>query len=264
MVMSHGRFPGDGVTGRSPSLDSHGFFAAGVSDLALAFSALTGEPDAADLPVRPPRLLLWNAAPLGVVEPEMRAVLTAVGDKLVAAGAIVDEFPDERLIAEVTAAHPVVMTYEAAHERAAELRQADRLSPPLAAPLRTGAGTSESENRKALRIVDGAAATVAGLLRRYDAILGPAAPGPAPVGLSATGDPALSRPWQALGLPQLAVPATSAGVPMGVQLIGRARGETGLLATGCWTEGAITRRRQDRRRWRTAAATASLTPSRGA
>jgi Asp-tRNA(Asn)/Glu-tRNA(Gln) amidotransferase A subunit family amidase len=69
LAMSYGRFPMDGVTGLSPSLDSHGVFAAGVADLALAFSALTGEPDTG-LPNRP-RLLLWHPP----VEPEMGAAV---------------------------------------------------------------------------------------------------------------------------------------------------------------------------------------------
>ncbi|MFA3835317.1 hypothetical protein [Streptomyces aureus] len=44
------------------------------------------------------------------------------------------------------------------------------------------------------------------LLTDADAVLGPAAPGAAPKGLTATGSPALSRPWQLLGLPALTVP----------------------------------------------------------
>ncbi|TVT45947.1 amidase [Amycolatopsis rhizosphaerae] len=241
MVMSHGRFPVDGVTGLSPSLDSHGLYAAGVTDLALAFSALTGEPDAAAAPARPARLLLWSATPLGVVEPAMRAALDAVLGRLVAAGAVVDEFPDERLIADVAVAHPVVMAYEAARERAVERDQADRLSAALANLLRTGASTPESAYQRARRSVGAAAETVSGLMRSYDAILGPAAPGPAPLGLASTGDPVLSRPWQALGVPQLSVPAlsTADGLPLGVQLIGRDREETALLATGCWVERAL-------------------------
>ncbi|OXM72453.1 MULTISPECIES: amidase family protein [Amycolatopsis] len=237
LVLSHGRFPVDGVTGLSPSLDSHGFYTAGVGDLALAFSALTGEPDAAAAPPVPPRLLLWT----GTAGPAMREALTAARDRLVAAGAVVEAFPEERLIAEVTAAHPVVMAYEAARERAAELARAPELSAPLANLLRTGARTPEAEYRRAQEVVRSAAGTVAKLLRSCDAILGPAAPGPAPAGLAATGDPVLSRPWQALGAPQLAVPglSTADGLPLGLQLIGRAREETALLATGCWVERTL-------------------------
>jgi Asp-tRNA(Asn)/Glu-tRNA(Gln) amidotransferase A subunit family amidase len=241
LVMSQGRFPVDGVTGLSSSLDSHGVYATRVSDLALAFSALTGEPDAGLALVRPPRLLLWSAAPLDVVEPEMRAALGTARERLSAAGAVIDEFPAERLAAEVAAAHPVVMGYEAARERGEELAQASRLSAPLANLLRTGADTPDEDYSAAQRLVREAGKRVTALLDSYDAILGPAAPGPAPVGLHATGDPVLSRPWQALGAPAVTVPGLSTpnGLPLGVQLIGRRRGETALLGTGCWAEAAL-------------------------
>ncbi|WP_242547695.1 amidase [Amycolatopsis sp. MtRt-6] len=233
LVMSHGRFPMDGVTGLSPSLDSHGVFAAGVSDLALAFSLLTGSP--ATAAARPPRLLRWRPP----VEPSMAAAIGFAAARLAAAGAAIDEFPAS--VAELTAAHPVVMAYEAARERAAELAQIARLSVPLATLLRAGLETPEASYAAALRAIRDARDRIAPLLEPYDAILGPAALGPPPAGRHATGDPVLSRPWQALGLPVVTVPglSTSEGLPLGVQLVGRRGGETALLATGCWVESAL-------------------------
>jgi Asp-tRNA(Asn)/Glu-tRNA(Gln) amidotransferase A subunit family amidase len=241
LVMSHGRFPMDGVTGLSPGLDSHGVFAASVSDLALAWSALTGEPDPGLVAGSPPRLLAWTAAPLGVVGPEMRIALAAARARSIAAGAVVDDFPEEQLAVELTAAHPVVMAYEAARERAAELTVASQLSRPLAKLLRTGEATPERDYQAARWTVDEAGTRVAELLASYDAVLIPAAPGPAPAGLSTTGDPVLSRAWQALGLPTVTVPGLSseAGLPLGVQLVGRAQEEASLLSVGCWIEAAI-------------------------
>lgn len=237
LVMSHGRFPVTGVTGLSPSLDSHGVLAASASDLALAWAALTGSPDAGLVPrAAPPRILLWWADPLAVVEEPMRAALAAAVERLRAAGATVDPFPDERLVAELTAAHPVVMGFEAAHERAAELARADELSPPLATLLRTGAATSQADYRAACEVIDAGERAVAAHLASYDVVLGPAAPGPAPRGLDATGDPVLSRAWQALGLPTVALPGLvdAHGLPLGVQLVGHRRGETELLGHAVW------------------------------
>lgn len=238
LVLTHGRFPVDGVTGLSPSLDSHGFFAAGASDLALAWSALTGDPDPGRTTGHPPRLLRWT--PQGL-EPPMATALTSACAKLRAAGAVLDEFPDEQLIAQLTTAHPVIMAYEAARERAAELAAASQLSEQLATLLRTGAATSEHDYETARRTTAEAGARLSDLLADYDAVLSPAALGPAPAGITATGDPVLSRPWQALGLPALCVPGmrSGAGLPLGLQLVGRARSETALLATACWTEAAL-------------------------
>jgi len=240
LVLTRGRLPMDGVAGLSPSLDSHGLYTARVSDLALAWSALSGEPDVAAAAGRPPRLLVWTPASL---DAGMADALAAARGRLADAGAVVEDFPDERLVTEVTAAHPVVMAYEAARERADELAVVSRLSEQLARLLRTGAATSRDDYEAARRAVAEAGTRVAELLAGYDAVLGPAAPGPAPTGLAATGDPVLSRPWQALGLPAATVPGPrdAAGLPLGLQLVGRAREETALLAAGCWVEAALTR-----------------------
>jgi Asp-tRNA(Asn)/Glu-tRNA(Gln) amidotransferase A subunit family amidase len=226
LVMSHGRFPMTGVSGLSPSLDSHGCYAAGVTDLALAWSALTGEPELTA--GRPPRLLVWS--PESLVGPEM----AAVQGRLVAAGAVVDDFPHE-LAVKAAAAQQVVMAYEAARERTEDL---SLLSEQLASLLRTGADIPVREYEAARRTVTEVGARVADLLESYDAVLGPATPGPAPEGLASTGDPVLSRPWQALGLPVVTVPGprSAAGLPFGLQLVGRVREETALLTTGCWVE----------------------------
>jgi Asp-tRNA(Asn)/Glu-tRNA(Gln) amidotransferase A subunit family amidase len=235
LVMSHGRFPVDGVVGLSHSLDSHGFYTADVADLSVAWAALAGGRPAAS-PDRPLRVLRWSAEPLGVVQDAMRQALETLDKRLTAAGAVVDDFPEERLIADVTDAHPVVMAYEAARERAAELAAAHRLSDPLANLLRTGAKTPEADYEAAKETVARARRRVTELLKRYDVIVGPAAPGAAPAGIAATGDPVLSRAWQALGLPAVTVPGLrdGAGLPLGVQAIGADRDEAALLARARW------------------------------
>lgn len=240
LVMTHGSYPVDGIVGLSPSLDSHGVYAATAADLAVAWAALSGGRPA-PRPPRPPRVLLWTADPIGVLDDEMCQALETLEKRLTEAGAVVDVFPEERLIAEVTAAHPVVMAYEAARERSAELAVADRLSEPLARLLRTGAAISDTDYDTARRTAAQARTRVTALLSSYDAIVGPAAPGAAPAGLAATGDPVLSRAWQALGLPSVTVPGLRdpAGLPLGIQAIGPAHGEAELLARSAWIETTL-------------------------
>ncbi|MDN3028096.1 amidase [Streptomyces sp. S.PB5] len=241
LVMSHGRLPNDGVTGLSPSLDAHGFYTARVTDLALAWSALTGARDAGLRSPRPPRVLLWTAQALGVVDPVMAEAVKSAGARLRAAGAVVDPFPEEHLAPELADAHLIVMAYEAARERAQELRVACRLSEPLAALLRGGATVSQADYKGARATVARGRSRLAGLLDTHDVVLGPAAPGVAPIGLTATGDPVLSRPWQALGLPAITVPGLrdAGGLPLGIQVVGRANGEEDLLASACFVESVI-------------------------
>jgi Asp-tRNA(Asn)/Glu-tRNA(Gln) amidotransferase A subunit family amidase len=72
-------------------------------------------------------------------------------------------------------------------------------------------------------------------------IMGPAAPSTAPAGLSATGSPVLSRPWQALGRPVVTVPGLRAadGMPLGLQVIGRPGDETHLFHAAAWIENVV-------------------------
>ncbi|MBZ6083657.1 amidase [Streptomyces olivaceus] len=240
LVMRHGRFPTDGVVGLSPSLDSHGVYAATATDLALAWASLTGEPDVGRSGTAP-RIALWSAAPLEVVSEEMSAAVSTANAAFASHGAQIDAFPLESLIADVTAAHPVVMAYEAARERAAELDRADRLSDPLATLLRTGADISDADYEAARGLVAAARPKIGALLSEYDVVLGPGAPGAAPPGHRATGDPVLSRAWQALGLATAAVPGLrdDAGLPLGLQVV--AGSELTALRAAVWVEQHLSR-----------------------
>jgi Asp-tRNA(Asn)/Glu-tRNA(Gln) amidotransferase A subunit family amidase len=63
----------------------------------------------------------------------------------------------------------------------------------------------------------------------------PAAPGPAPEGIQATGDPAMNLPWTHAGMPAVSLPAGRAanGLPLGLQLVARFGEDERLLA---WAE----------------------------
>ncbi|MER6939992.1 hypothetical protein ABT284_19820, partial [Nocardioides sp. NPDC000441] len=118
---------------------------------------------------------------------------------------------------------------------------ADQLSEPLAGLLRTGAETSRSDYEAALDLIARGGERVTELLGAYDVVVGAAAPGPAPRGLGATGDPVLSRPWQALGLPVVTVPGLrdAAGMPLGIQVVGHRLGEDHLVAAACAVEQSL-------------------------
>ncbi|WP_063061418.1 amidase family protein [Nocardia sienata] len=238
LVLTRGLLPTTGVTGLAHSLDSHGYYAAQVRDLACAWAALRGVPDPSAGPARPPRVAFWTAAPLGAVQPVMAEAVATLRERLRADGATVTDFAAEQTIADTTAAHKVIMAYEAARTRTTELAHADALSAPLAELLRTGAATDPRDYEDACAIVDRTRRAVLDLFAGYDAVVGPAAPGPAPAGLAATGDPVLSRAWQALGLPVVTVPGlrTADGLPLGVQVIGPPHSEAALLRTATWVQ----------------------------
>ena len=79
----------------------------------------------------------------------------------------------------------------------------------------------------------------------YDAILTPAAPGPAPRGLDSTGNPVFCSTWTYLGTPAVTLPLLQSedGMPMGVQLVGRRGNDARLLRTARWLVTTCTPRR---------------------
>jgi Asp-tRNA(Asn)/Glu-tRNA(Gln) amidotransferase A subunit family amidase len=106
------------------------------------------------------------------------------------------------------------------------------VSGKLAEVIGEGRTVSNAEYAAALARREPLYAALSQLLSRVDAILTPAATGPAPKGLASTGSPAFNFLWTYLGMPALSLPLLQAGgLPLGVQLVG-ARGEDGrLLAT---------------------------------
>jgi Asp-tRNA(Asn)/Glu-tRNA(Gln) amidotransferase A subunit family amidase len=76
---------------------------------------------------------------------------------------------------------------------------------------------------------------------RHDALLSPVAPGPAPKGLDATGDPYFCAPWSFAGMPAISLPSGLAadGLPLAIQLVGGAWAEARLLAAASWCERVL-------------------------
>ena len=74
------------------------------------------------------------------------------------------------------------------------------------------------------------------IFERYDAILTPSAPGEAPAGLDATGNPIFCSMWTYVGLPAISMPLLEGGtgLPIGVQMVGARHGDARLLRNARW------------------------------
>jgi Asp-tRNA(Asn)/Glu-tRNA(Gln) amidotransferase A subunit family amidase len=111
------------------------------------------------------------------------------------------------------------------------------LSDGLKARLEAGLAVAPQVYAAALDACEPAYGAVAAVLDDYDAILTPAATGPAPAGLGATGSPIFNGLWNYLGMPAVSLPLLQArGLPVGVQLVGRRRDDGALLRTARWLE----------------------------
>ncbi len=70
----------------------------------------------------------------------------------------------------------------------------------------------------------------------HDAVLTPVPPGPAPLGLHSTRSPIFCTIWTLCGVPAISLPLLrdAAGLPVGVQLVGRRHDDGRLLRTARW------------------------------
>ncbi len=241
-----------GVQALSPSVDALGVLARDVEDVRIVRSLLLERrlPDP-PAPSRTARLAVWDGAGVAALDAAMAATLHAAIARLEGAGFETAPLGCGEALAELTDLHERVMGFEAARELAVEAAQQQRLSARMRALLADGARIGWSVHRRTLERVEALRAHVAVALDGFDAVLAPAAPGPAPHGLEATGPPHLSRSWQLLGRPALALPAgrDDAGLPLGLQLVGRRRGSEELLALGAGVAPLFdpAERRADRR-----------------
>ncbi|WP_405855873.1 amidase [Streptomyces sp. NBC_01515] len=227
-----------GITGLSPSLDAPGLITPGVTELAAVVEAVDGT--RAEVPDWT-GVLVWRGTELADIDPAMLDALDRTAKALTATGAKANDLGGQVRTPELAETHATVMAYEAARSLAAEAEYPESLSTPLRELLERGRRTSEGEYRRAQHIAGTARARVLDLLTRVDVILAPAAPGPAPRGLDATGTPVLSRPWQLLGLPVVTVPGhrDPHGMPLGLQLIGHPDRVARLLGIARHTEAVI-------------------------
>ena len=73
-------------------------------------------------------------------------------------------------------------------------------------------------------------------------LLVPSAPGEAPEGLEATGDPMFNRLWTLLHTPAVTLPGLTGpqGLPVGVQMIGPLGADERLLRIAAWMQAHLT------------------------
>jgi Asp-tRNA(Asn)/Glu-tRNA(Gln) amidotransferase A subunit family amidase len=238
---SFGTISRSGVLLFAESLDTVGALARSVADAALLASVAASRPDllVPDAPGPVPRVGVHRTAAWELLSAGSRVAVTDAARRLALAGADVADAALPAWFAELPGAQATVMAFEAARSFAPERREhGARLSPQLRALLDDGAGRSPAEYLDALALAQAGRQELAALFERHDLILTPSAPGEAPAGLGSTGDPRFNRTWTLLGTPCVHLPTGSgeAGLPVGVQLVGRTGDDARLLATAAWVE----------------------------
>ncbi len=240
-----GTVPIRGVRPYAPSLDTVGFFARHVSDLAVLGHVLGSLPDEPlprvgldALRIGLLRTTLWEAATL-----ETRQSVERAAARLSEAGAIVGEveLPEFESLIE---AQDTLMHGEGRSALASEFRRFGReLHPDILDEVQNSRGITSEKMRWAYDLVGTMRPRVDQALSNWDAWLTPAVLGAAPRGLSSTGEATFNRPWTALHTPAVTVPVPRevTALPVGVQLVARRYEDVRLLATAWALERVLSR-----------------------
>jgi Asp-tRNA(Asn)/Glu-tRNA(Gln) amidotransferase A subunit family amidase len=233
---SHGDFSLDGVCGLSSSLDTLGCFVRHPRDLAYFRTALLGDQGAPALS-RPPRVGFYRTPHWDEADPATRALLDDTAMLLAERGARVADAALGPAFDGLSEAQKTVMAFETARTRAHEYEaHPDQLSAPMRKLIEAGRAIPYDAYQEARQLAARGRRALAEVFSRFDVLLAPSAPGEAPEGLSATGDPLFNRMWTLLHVPCITLPRGEGpkGLPLGIQLIG-AKGEDGkLIANADW------------------------------
>jgi Asp-tRNA(Asn)/Glu-tRNA(Gln) amidotransferase A subunit family amidase len=254
---THGLIPRSGALLLSRTLDHVGVFARSVEDAALLAETVAGfdeeDPDtrpiarpplaavAASEPPLPPRLAFVRTPVWERAEPVIREAFAELVQALGEAVAEVElgasfarAYDLQRTIMEVEAAHNLHRDYE---------RGGTTLSAALRQLIERGRARTAVDYTGAVAGIAPLNHSLGSVFDEYDAILTPATPGEAPRGLETTGDPIFCALWTYLGVPAVTLPLLSseAGMPIGVQLVGRRDGDARLLRTARWVVETLRR-----------------------
>ena len=240
---SYGAIDIAGVKPFSPALDTLGAFARTVDDAALVARVIgdgpLAEPEAGTL--SPPRIGLCRPREWSKVDAATRQTFDAVLTKLESAGATADSFDMPARFADLIEVQNTIMIGEVPTSLAWEYdHHANQLSDRLRAAVEEGLSYPAGKLDAALAEAEACRADADALFGDHDMLITPAAPGEAPTA-EITGDPMFNRIWTALYGPCLTLPAATGpnGLPIGVQLVGRAGDDARLIAWARWIEGVL-------------------------
>ncbi len=235
--------PTVGLKPFSWTLDTVGFFAAGIDDVAYFVSAATGRNLRTDgAAPGAPRIALAHTHLWHEASGEMRQALETAARHAAAAGAAVAEIELAGLFSEAFAAHQIIQDHQAALALAWEHENhSDSLSAILRDTLDYGRTISVDDYDAARRTARAARLALRDTLTEFDILLTPSAPGAAPEGLGSTGSAIFNRLWTLMGVPAINVPGLKAGsgLPLGVQVVGRHGRDHETLLAAKWLETAI-------------------------
>jgi Asp-tRNA(Asn)/Glu-tRNA(Gln) amidotransferase A subunit family amidase len=223
---SYGVLSLDGVLPFAASLDTLGFFTHTPADMLVLWEAMGrsgGMTEEFDL-----------AAPDHVpnVEPAMAAAFQSAVATLRGGGTTIRPIDIAGLLTELHPAALDVEFYEGARFHEQRFKEYGERLEHLGALVREGLQIPVERYDEARRRIAAWKTKITEVYKSTPVILVPAATGPAPVGLTLTGDARMNSPWTALGTPAITIPMPVAGaLPLGLQLTAEHGQDARLIRT---------------------------------
>ena len=210
---SYGLLPMDGVLPFAKSFDTLGFFTHTAADMLAFWEAMghsTGRTE--EIPLAAPD-------PIPDVEPAMAVAFKDALARLRGAGLVIRSVDIAPMLVRLRVADRTVLFYEGARFHEERYKQyGDRLA-DMGNLVRDGLQMPVDRYDEAMKYIAQCKTRMAELYKATPVVLVPAAPGPAPLGLTSTGDSRMNSPWTALGTPAITIPMpVGAGLPLGLQL----------------------------------------------
>jgi Asp-tRNA(Asn)/Glu-tRNA(Gln) amidotransferase A subunit family amidase len=210
---SYGLLSLEGVLPFARSLDTLGFFTHSATDMLALWEAMgysTGRLD---------DVVFGTPDPPPDVEPEMATAFLSAMTRLRKAGLQIRPIAISSMLAQLNEASTTVMFYEGARFHQARFAEHGAQLQDVAGLVRDGLEISVERYDEACRYIAKCREDLGEAYKSTPVILMPAATGPAPHGLTSTGDPRMNAPWTALGTPAISIPLPVAnGLPLGLQL----------------------------------------------
>lgn len=232
-----------GMKVMASGLDTVGVIARSVADCALVAGAVSGRDfgDPARKAARAPRIGLCRSPAWDHAAPETQALLEDAAGCLARAGASVGEVTLSPIFYRAADLHAVMMNGESARALGWEmLYRRDQISPGLRERMEWGLAQTPAAVDEANAVFAVARVAFPDAVAGYDILLTPAAQGEAPAGLGWTGDPMFNSLWTGLHVPCVTVPAGAGpnGLPLGLQIVGRAGEDAAALEWAEWVAAA--------------------------
>jgi Asp-tRNA(Asn)/Glu-tRNA(Gln) amidotransferase A subunit family amidase len=203
-----------GVLPLASSLDTLGFYTHTPADMLELWKAI-GKPIGSE-----EQLSFGAPQPIPDCDPEMANAFKQSIALLRKSGVTIKAIDIDGELGKLVEASDLIEAYEGARFHEARLKEfGNRLDQPIANLIVNGLKISAERYDDTKRFIAGSRTRFAEIFKSTPVILTPAAVGPAPLGLSTTGDPRMDAPWTALGTPAISIPMPVAGdLPLGLQL----------------------------------------------